>query len=110
MKTYYVVIDDAELNNYRKSNYQTLKFRGWEAGLPRVHQHLHWFERPQSTLDYIIAVISNSRRVLEELFHTLRSYTYLGFERHATCVEPKDTRQDDQQHQGTQPKIALPAS
>ena len=59
-KTFFIVIDNDELDAYVKSNYNTIKSATWK-NFPRVHQHIHLFEGAQTSLDYMFAVVTSTR-------------------------------------------------
>ena len=67
-----MVIDDDELDNYVKSDYNTIKLSTWKNNLTRIHQHIHFLEKAQSALDYMFAVISATMGGT-----ATRDYTYL---------------------------------
>ena len=59
-RTYYICVEDSELQAWENSNRTTLKLSAWKATTSRVFQHLHLHEHPVEALNYIVALIHNS--------------------------------------------------
>ena len=59
-RTYYICIEDSELEAWETTNRTTLTLSGWKSTTSKVFQHLHLHEHPLEALNYIIALIHNS--------------------------------------------------
>ena len=58
VKTYYIVLDYEELEQYRKSVYNNTQIAEWKQVLTRVYQHYHLFEKPQQAMDYVVSLVA----------------------------------------------------
>ena len=60
-RTYYICVEDSELEAWETTNRTTLALSSeWKSTTSKVFQHLHLHEHPLAALSYIIALIHNS--------------------------------------------------
>ena len=59
-RTYYIVVEDSELEAWETTQRTTLTLSEWKSTTSKVFQHLHLHEHPLEALNYIIALIHNS--------------------------------------------------
>ena len=59
-RTYYICVEDSELQAGENSNRTTLKLSAWKSTTSRVFQHIHLHEHPVEALNYVVALIHNS--------------------------------------------------
>ena len=59
-RTYYVCVEDSELQAWENSNRTTLRLSSWKSTTSRVFQHIHLHEHPVEALNYVVALIHNS--------------------------------------------------
>ena len=59
-RTYYVCVEDSELQAWENSNRTTLRLSAWKSTTSRVFQHIHLHEHPVEALNYVVALIHNS--------------------------------------------------
>ena len=59
-RTYYICVEDSELQAWENSNRTTLKLSAWKCTTSRVFQHIHLHEHPVEALNYVVALIHNS--------------------------------------------------
>ena len=59
-RTYYICVEDSELQAWEDSQRTTLRLSAWKSTTSRVFQHTHLHEHPIEALNYIVALIHNS--------------------------------------------------
>ena len=62
-RTYYICVEDSELQAWEDSNRTTLRLSSWKGTTSRVFQHLHLHEHPIEALNYVVALIHNSMSI-----------------------------------------------